>query len=41
MNHRILLSIMSSMFNKSGFFGASAYLIGMSNILYHLNMSLP
>lgn len=41
MNRCILVSIMSQMFNKSAFFGASAYLIGMSNVLCHLNMSLP
>lgn len=40
MSHRILASIMSQTFNKSAFFGASAYLIGMSNILHHLNMSM-
>lgn len=35
------VSIMSQKFNKSAFFGACDYLIGMSYILYHLNMSLP
>lgn len=34
------VSIMSQKFNKSAFFGGCDYLIGMSYILYHLNMSL-
>lgn len=32
---------MSQKFNKSAFFGASAYLIGINTIMYHLNKSLP